>query len=77
MPDILIRNLAEQTTKRLKARASANRRSVQAEVKEMIERSAHEKTFEELRDELEAFSRKFRGRKMARTVKLIREDRKR
>ena len=39
MPDILIRNLDEQTTKRLKARASANRRSVQAEVKEMIERS--------------------------------------
>jgi plasmid stability protein len=77
MPDILIRNLDKQTTKRLKARAFANRRSLQAEVKEMIERSAHEKTFEELREELEAFSSRFKGRKMAGTVKLIREDRKR
>ena len=77
MPDILIRNLDEETTKRLKARAAANRRSLQAEVKELIERSAYEKSFEELRADLEAFSRRFKGRKMTETVKLIREDRKR
>ena len=77
MPDILIRNLDEKTTKRLKARALANRRSLQAEVKEMIERAASEKTFDELRADLEMFSRRFKSRRMTETVRLIREDRKR
>ena len=75
MPDILIRNLDTRTVKRLKDRAAANRRSLQAEVKEIVEISARQKTHEELRRELEEFSKRFKGRKMADTVELLREDR--
>jgi plasmid stability protein len=75
MPDILIRDLDKKTLKELKERAAANRRSVQAEVKEIIERVAREKTFEQLQQQLENFSKRFRGRKMTDTVKLVREDR--
>ena len=77
MPDILVRDLDEKTLKGLKKRASANRRSLQAEVKEIIERSAREKSFEELRKELETFSNRFKRKKMIDTVELIREDRRR
>ena len=77
MPNILIRNLDNDTLKRLKERAAANRRSVQAEAKEIIERSAREKSHEELRRELEEFSKRFEGRKMTDTVELLREDRER
>ena len=77
MPDILIRNLDTRTVKRLKDRAAANRRSLQAEVKEIVEISARQKTHEELRRELEEFSKRFKGRKMADTVELLREDRER
>ena len=58
-------------------RAAANRRSLQAEVKEIVEISARQKTHEELRRELEEFSKRFKGRKMADTVELLREDRER
>jgi plasmid stability protein len=75
MPDILIRDLDKKTLKELKERAAANRRSVQAEVKEIIERVAREKTFEQLQQQLANFSKRFRGRKMTDTVKLVREDR--
>ena len=75
MPDILIRDLDKKTLKELKERAAANRRSVQAEVKEIIERGAREKTFEQLQQQLEKFSKRFRGRKMTDTLKLVREDR--
>ena len=59
----------------LKERAAANRRSVQAEVKEITERVAREKTFEQLQQQLENFSKRFRRRKMTDTLKLVREDR--
>ena len=77
MPNILIRDLDAITIKRLKARAAGNRRSLQAEAKAIIERSAQERTFEELRREAEKFSKRFEGRKMIDTVRLIREDRRR
>ena len=77
MPSILIRNLAPDTIKRLKARATANHRSLQAEAKAIIERSANDRTHEELRREAEAFSKRFAGRTMTDTVELLREDRER
>ena len=77
MPDILIRNLDEDTIKQLKERAAENGRSLQAEAKDIIERSTRQKTFDQLRREAEEFSRRFAGRKMSDTVELIREDRKR
>ena len=77
MPNILIRNLDEDTIKQLKERAAENGRSLQAEAKDIIERSTRQKTFDQLRREAEKFSRRFIGRKMSDTVELLREDRER
>jgi plasmid stability protein len=77
MPNILIRNLDEDTIKQLKERAAENGRSLQAEAKYIVERSIREKTFDQLRQEAEKFSRRFIGRKMSDTVELLREDRER
>ena len=77
MPDILIRGLSLKTIRRLKGRAKAGGRSLQAEVKAILENSATEKTFDEIRREAEAFSKKFEGRWPGDSVDLIREDRHR
>ena len=77
MPSILIRDLDTKTIRLLKARAAANRRSLQAEAKAILESGAVEKNFDELRREAEEFSRKFAGRRLADSVDLIREDRNR
>lgn len=77
MPDILIRGLKVKTIRRLKARAAASGRSLQKEAKAILENSATEKTFDELRREAEEFSKRFEGRWMADSVELIREDRNR
>ena len=77
MPSILIRGINVKTVRRLKARAAASGRSLQAEVKAILERSATEKTFDELRREAEEFSKKFEGRRLTDSVELIREDRNR
>ena len=73
MPSILIRGLTLKTIRRLKARAAASGRSLQTEAKAILEKSATEKTLDELRQEAEEFSKRFEGRKMADTVELIRE----
>ncbi len=77
MPSILIRDLDAKTIRRLKARAAANRRSLQAEAKAILESGAVEKNFDELRREAEEFSKTFMGRRLANSVDLIREDRDR
>ena len=77
MPSILIRGLTVKTIWRLKARAAASGRSLQTEVKAILENSATEKTFGELRREAEEFSKKFEGRWLADSTELIREDRNR
>ena len=77
MPDILIRGLNVKTIRRLKSRAKAGGRSLQAEVKSILEHSATEKTFDELRREAEAFSKRFEGRWPGDSVALIRADRSR
>jgi plasmid stability protein len=74
MPSILIRDLNKETIKQLKKRAAANGRSLQAEAKEIIERGARQKTFEELRRQMESLARSSRPQKTD-SVKLIREDR--
>jgi len=76
MPSILIRDLDKETVKRLKKRAVANGRSLQAEAKEIIERSARQKTFEQLRLEAERLA-KSSGPQKTDSVDLIREDRRR
>ena len=76
MPNILIRDLNKETIKQLKRRAAANGRSLQAEAKEIIERGARHKTFEELRLMTEKLA-KSSGPQKTNSVDLIREDRNR
>ena len=76
MPSILIRDLDKETVKQLKKRAAANGRSLQAEAKEIIERTARQKPFEQLRHEAYVLS-KTSGPQKTDSVDLIREDRRR
>lgn len=79
MADILIRNLDDHTLERLKKKAMANNRSMNAEIKSLLEEYAGETTREEAismisdaRISYEAGKRKFPD-----LVKMIREDRDR
>lgn len=79
MAQILVRGLDEKTVERLKTRAKKDGRSLQSEVRHIIEQSAFEakvdpKTARKISEE---FHRKFRDRKFPDTAELIREDRER
>lgn len=79
MAQILVRGLDEEVVERLKIRARKDGRSLQSEVKHILEQSAFEakvdpKTARKISEE---FHRKFRGRKFPDTAGLIREDRER
>ena len=76
MPSMLISDLEKESVKQLKKRAAANGRSLQAEAKEIIERGARQKTFEQLRREAEKLARSS-GPQKTESVDLIREDRRR
>ena len=77
MPDILIRGLNKAVINKLKVRAARSGRSLQAEVKEILDRSAAEMTYTELRRRAEEVSNRFEGRRLSDSVDLIREDRDR
>ena len=77
MPDILVRNLNKDTVSRLKARAAENGRSLQTEVKDILERSAGQLTHRQLYERAVRFSQRFEGRNFTDSVELLREDRKR
>lgn len=79
MAQILVRNLDEETVKRLKKRARDDGRSLQSEVKHILSQAAYEPTvdMEKARKMLEEFRRRFKGRKFSDSVELIREDRNR
>ena len=76
MPDILIRGLSAETIKRLKLRAKRNRRSLQGEAKLLIEQGDG-RGREEIAALLDRWGRRFGNRRLARSLKLIREDRER
>lgn len=77
MPNILVRNLEPETIERLKQRARRNRRSLQAEAKEILEDAATpaELTTDEFRRQAEAIRRTTAGRHQTDSVDLLREDR--
>ncbi|HUT61490.1 MAG TPA: hypothetical protein VNA25_26885 [Phycisphaerae bacterium] len=79
MAQILVRNLDERVARRLKARARRARRSLQAEVKLILEQAAEEPKLygEELVKRLDAFAARLKGRKLSDSLELIREDRER
>jgi antitoxin FitA len=74
MPDILVRGLDAETIKRLKARAAQHGRSLQGEVKLLVQRAAgaDESHVTAL---LKRWQKQFAGRRFSSSARLIREDR--
>ncbi len=75
MPDILVRNLDPETVKRLKARAKRNGRSLQSEVRLVLE-SAAGASINEILESARAWREKL-GKRFDDSADLIREDRQR
>lgn len=79
MAQILVRDLDKETVERLKERAREDGRSLQSEVKHILDQAAHEPTVDMVaaRKICEDFRRAFKGRRFPDTLELIREDRNR
>lgn len=76
MPQLLIRNLETETIERLKERAKLHNRSLQGEVKSILELSA-KMTMEEARKRAMKIRASFGKKKFTDSAGLIREDRDR
>ena len=77
MGQLLVRDLDDALIARLKERARGNRRSLQAEVKAILETAAPRYTRDEALDVFRSWQERFRGRARSDSVDLIREDRDR
>lgn len=79
MAQILVRELDEEVVERLKRRAKEKGRSLQSEVKLILEQAAREPQvdMETARRICEGFRRSFKGRKFPDTVETVREARRR
>lgn len=76
MSQILVRNLDDAAVERLKSRARAHGRSLQAEAKDILEQSARIDVAE-ARKLVDCIRRSFEGRKFDDSTELVREDRNR
>ena len=76
MAQILVRNLDGSVVERLKARAAQQNRSLQAEVKTILEHAA-QVDMHTARDLAQRIRREFEGRTLTDSVALVREDRDR
>ena len=76
MADILIRGLEPETIKELKSRAKRHGRSLQGEVKLLVEQAAGVRG-PDVAAMLDRWRQRFAGRKFTSSVRLIREDRRR
>jgi len=76
MAQILVRGLADEVVERLKARAKAHGRSVEGEMRTILE-SAAGFTVEEAQQTLMNWQAKFSGREFADSQQLLAEDRDR
>jgi plasmid stability protein len=75
MPDILVRGLRRETVERLKRRAKTSGRSLQQEVRTVLERSVSMLTAPEMRRLTQSWHRRLAGRTFSDSADLIREDR--
>lgn len=77
MAQILVRNMEEGVVESLKKRAKEDGRSLQSEVKFILEQAAHKPKMdmETARALVENIRKKFKGRRFPDSVELIREDR--
>jgi len=74
MAQILIRNIEENVVDRLKKRAALHGRSLQAEVKIILEQTDHLDMASALKV-ADRISKKLKGRPVTDSVELLREDR--
>jgi antitoxin FitA len=72
---ILVRDLDQKTSQRLKERARLNGRSLQQEVEAIVERAAGMLTMSEARRLPERWRHRLGGRAFSDSAQLIREDR--
>lgn len=78
MAQVLVRDLDDDTVATLKQRAKQHHRSLQGEVKAIIESACrHSDDMARIRKNLEAFHASFGGKVFPSSVDLIREDRER
>ena len=75
MAQVLIRNVDDGVVDKLKARAKRNGVSLEAELRDILQREAMPRSMEEVRDILGELDRRTRGRTLADGVKLLRKDR--
>jgi len=76
MAELLVRNLDQETLKRLKLRAKRHRRSLQGEAKLILEEAAALQ-LEDARNLIEKIRAQFSGKKFSDSATLIRRDRRR
>jgi plasmid stability protein len=76
LPHVLIRELDPRVVKKLKSRARLHRRSLQAELKDILERAASTSPADVLA-RVERVRAMFRGRRFSDSAALIRRDRAR
>ncbi|MEX2238394.1 MAG: hypothetical protein WEB00_12775 [Dehalococcoidia bacterium] len=77
MANVLVRGLDPTLVEKLKLRARLKGRSLQAELKEILENGAAVAPKESRQERAERFQRELQGRLQADSVDLIREDRER
>ncbi len=77
MATVLVRDLDPEVVARLKARAEERGRSLQKELKAILEEAAAKPTWEEARREIERVRQRFAGRTFSDSTELVREDRDR
>jgi plasmid stability protein len=77
MRQVLVRDLDDATVERLKERARQHGRSLQAEVKAILQEAAAMFTMEEALANSKAWHRRLAGRKHSDSAALVREDRDR
>ena len=77
MGDVLVRNLEDAVVSKLKRRARGHNRSLQAEVKEILEHAARHVTMSEAQETALKIRRNFGDRQFTNSVGLLVEDRER
>jgi plasmid stability protein len=73
----LVRDLDAETIALLKKRAAEHRRSLQGEVKAILEETAEKMTLKGFLASTEEWQRRFKGRRFSNSAVLIRKDRDR
>jgi len=76
MGQVLVRNLHTEVVKKLKLRAKEHRRSLQEELKEILEQAAQQNA-KDVQTKVNQLRKLFAGRKFADSSLLIRQDRTR